>query len=108
VSRPPLPSNKGKTRPIEDIDGNKRYFTVHDEVTQEQSTNRDKVIYLQRIQFEDGEIVLRLAYYIIGKKPKMAGKWVWGQYTTMMPPDDFRAIICKAIEKEWLTDAELV
>jgi len=43
MSRPPLPSNKGKTRIIKDIDGNKRQFTVLDQVTQEQSTNHDAV-----------------------------------------------------------------
>jgi len=104
MSYPPLPSNIGKRRPITDIDGNKQHFTVLDEVTQVQSTYRDKVIYLQRIQFEnDGRIELRIGYYIIGKKPKMAGKWVWGQYATMMPAKDLQSIIHQAIKKGWIS-----
>jgi hypothetical protein len=96
-----LPSNIGKRKTITDITGEKQYFTVLDEVTQVQSTAPDKVIYLQQLQFEDRHIELRLAYYIIGKKPKMAGKWVWGQYATMIPVKDFQAIINKANEKGW-------
>lgn len=103
MSNPPLPLNIGEKRTIEDINGNEQRFTVLDEVTQVQSTYPDKVIYLQRIQFEnDGHIELRLAYYIIGKKPKMAGKWVWGQFATMIPAKDFQSIISKAMEKGWI------
>ena len=104
MAQPPLPSNTGKRRSITDIDGKQQHFTVLGEVTQVQSDYPDKVIYLQRIQFEkDGRMELRLAYYIIGKKPKMAGKWVWGQYATMMPQEDFQAIIEKAERKGWLS-----
>ena len=104
MAQPPIPSNTEKRRSITDIDGKKQYFTVLGEVTQVQSDYPDKVIYLQRIQFEkDGRIELRLAYYIIGKKPRMAGKWVWGQYATMMPVEDFQAIIEKARRKGWLS-----
>jgi len=100
---PPIPSGIGKKRTITDIDGNKQHFVILDEVTHVQSTNPGKVICLQRIQFEsDGRIEFRLAYYIIGKKPKMAGKWVWGQYATMMPAKDFQAIIAQATKKGWI------
>jgi hypothetical protein len=95
---PPLPSNIEK---IGTING-KPSFTVLDEVTQVQSSAPDKAIYLQQLQFEDGHIELRLAYYIIGKKPKMAGKWAWGQFTTMIPTKDFQAIIRKASKKGWI------
>jgi len=103
MSNPPLPSNIGKKRTIKDINGNEQRFTVLDEVTQVQSTYPDKVIYLQRIQFEnDGRIELRLAYYIIGKQSKMAGKWVWGQFATMMPAKDFHSIIHKVMKEGWI------
>jgi len=98
MSYPTLPSNIGKRKTITDGQS----FTVLDEVTQIQSTAPNKVIYLQKLQFKDGQIELRLAYYIIGKKPKMAGKWVWGQYATMIPVKDFRAILRKASEKGWI------
>jgi hypothetical protein len=87
---------------VQRIRGN-RVFTVLDEVVQIQSTNPDKAIYLQRLQFQDdGRIELRLAYYIIGKERRMAGKWVWGQFATMMPEEDSRVIVRKATEKGWL------
>jgi hypothetical protein len=101
TNTPPLPSNIGKKRTIVDITGVKQYFTVLDEVIQAQSTAPNKVIYLQKLQFEDGHIELRLAYYILGEKPKMAGKWVWGQYATMIPAKDFQTIINKASKNGW-------
>jgi hypothetical protein len=30
-----------------------------------------------RGKFEDKRIEVRLGYYIIGKKPKLRGRWVW-------------------------------
>jgi len=103
MSFPPIPSKIGKKGALIDIDGNKQHFIILDEVTHVQSTYPRKVICLQRLRFEsDCHTELRLAYYIIGKKPKMAGKWVWGQYATMMPVEDFQTIISKATEKGWI------
>ena len=56
---------------------------------------------MQKIQFDDRKSELRLGYEIIGKKPKMLGKWVWGQYATFMPVDDFLKIVVKAQAKDW-------
>ncbi|MBE7550834.1 MAG: hypothetical protein HS126_07130 [Anaerolineales bacterium] len=103
MSLPSLPSGIGKRGTITDINGNKRRFSIIDEIIQVQSTNPEKAVYLQQIQFEqDKRIELRLGYYIIGKKSGRAGKWVWGQYATMLPVEDFRKIISKAIEKGWI------
>jgi hypothetical protein len=100
---PPLPNNIGKRRTITDIFGETRYFKILDEINLISSTYGEKAIYLQRIQFEeDDRIELRLGYYIIGKKPKMAGRWVWGQYATMMPRADFAEIIKQAHAQGWL------
>ena len=74
-----------------------------DEITRIQSNYPAKAIYLQQLQWEnDGRIELRLGYYIIGKKPKVAGKWVWGQFATMIPVEDFRAIIHEATKRGWI------
>jgi hypothetical protein len=63
----------------------------------------NKELCLQRIQFEEEErIELRLAYYIIGKKPKMRGKWLFGQYATFMPLEDFKTLITKARTQGWI------
>ena len=100
---PPLPITKGNRGTlIEPVTGNKWHFRVIDEVVQVLSDYPDKAIYLQKLEFEeDGSIELRLGYYIIGKKPRMLGKWVWGQYAALMPVSDFEQIIEKAKAKGW-------
>ena|SRR5271157_4668406 len=100
---PLLRSSIGKKRSLTDIDGEKQYFVILDEVTRIQSTYSGKILCLQLLQFEnDKRIELRLVYYIIGKKPKMKGKWVWGQYASMMPQKDFQVLIAKAKKKGWI------
>jgi hypothetical protein len=100
---PPLPINIGKQRRVKDINGIVRQFKVLGEVSFLQSTYAKKAIYLQRIQFaEDGRIELRLGYYIIGKRPKVLGKWVWGQFATMLPPEDFCKVYELARQKGWI------
>ncbi len=44
----------------------------------------------------------RLCYYIIGKKPGMKGKWVFGQFATMLPPEDFKWIVDEAKRQGWI------
>lgn len=77
-------------------------FTITDEIRKFQSDNRDKLIVLQRIEFEHGRKEIRLGYYIIGKKPKMKGRWVWGQFATLMPLRDFKTLIHRAVKRGWL------
>jgi len=50
----------------------------------------------------DGRIEYRLGYYMIGVKPRMAGKWTWGQYATLIPARDFRALIKQAERRDWI------
>jgi hypothetical protein len=47
-------------------------------------------------------VEVRLGYYIIGKLPKMHGKWVWGQFATFLPLGDFRKLIGLAEKKGWI------
>jgi hypothetical protein len=35
-------------------------------------------------------------------KPRMAGKWTWGQYATLIPARDFKALITRARQREWI------
>ncbi|PWB53890.1 MAG: hypothetical protein C3F13_08265 [Anaerolineales bacterium] len=103
IDLPPLPSNIGKRRKTIDIKGDIRFFTILDEISFHQSTNPKKAIYIQRIQFEkEGSIELRLGYYIIGKKPRVIGKWVWGQFAMMLSPNNFCTAYRLAMEKGWL------
>jgi hypothetical protein len=83
-------------------DGYKYKFTVTDEIVRLQTGMPDKLLCLQLIEFEDRKKEVRLGYYIIGKKPKMRGKWVWGQYCTLLPLADFRALVQSAERKGWL------
>ncbi len=57
---------------------------------------KGKVYVLQRLEFDDGREYFRFGYYILGKKPKMRGKWVWGQYCPIGPMKDLKKIIEEA------------
>jgi hypothetical protein len=102
VKYPPPPSNIGKRRSLSTPDGYRLGFVVEDELHFAQSDYPNKLIYLQRLAYEDGSPQLRLGYYIIGKKPGRRGRWVWGQYATIMPPKDFKRIIGLARKKGWM------
>ncbi len=105
---PTLPSTEGKTGLAKDPAGREHSFVVVDEVRQPHTGHPDgKIILLQKLRFEDdrsefASIEFRIGYYIIGKKPKMRGKWVWGQFALMIRPDDFKALIDKARAKGWI------
>lgn len=100
---PPLPRNIGKKfGPFKDINGHPRSYVVEDEIVRIQSDYPEKAIYLQKLRFENEDRTeLRLSYYIIAKKPRMAGKWAWGQFATMLPIEDFRVIVREAKKKGW-------
>ena len=57
---------------------------------------KGKVYALQRLRFENGDIYFRFGYYIIAEKPKMKGKWIWGQYCPIGPVEDFKRIVEEA------------
>ncbi len=99
---PALPSNINKRGSLaHPPDGHKTPFTITDEIQRIQTGFPQKVICLQRIRFDYGAEEIRLAYYIIGKKPKRLGSWVWGQYAALMPLEDFKWIVREAEKKGW-------
>jgi hypothetical protein len=103
MQQPPHPNKIGSKGRMTDISGQRLTFMILDEIVRPQSTNPDKVIYLQKIKFEQTQkIEYRIAYYIIGKKPKMAGKWVFGQYATLMTAEDFEYLITETKKKGWI------
>ena len=99
---PPLPSRIGKRTNFKDIEGKPRSYVVRGEIVRIQSTNQEKAIYLHLLDFEEGHSELRLGYYMIAKKPRMAGKWAWGQFAAMLPIEDFNAIVREARKRGWL------
>ena len=84
---------------LTDIDGRRRKFFIRDYVTMRQSTYPDKFFVLQDVVFENGQNEIRIGYYIIGKKPAMRGRWVWGQYCPLIPKRDFKRLLEKARTK---------
>lgn len=56
------------------------------------STKQDKVIVLDEIQINKTK-ELRLRYNIIGVKPRMRGKWVFGQFATFVSPTNFKILV---------------
>ena len=107
---PPLPVTKGRRGTnIDPVTKDKIHFRILDEVVHIQSDCPTKAIYLQKVEFEeDKRVELRLGYYIIGKKPGMLGKWVWGQYATFMPVGDFAEVVKKAEAKGWFQAASAI
>lgn len=91
------------------IDDKKMRFRVFDEIHCRHKLDKrlakitDKEIYLQLIEFkESGEKQLRLGYYMIGVKPGMKGRWVWGQYCAIVPKREMEWLIRKAKAKGWI------
>jgi hypothetical protein len=82
--------------------GRRLGFEVTGEIKRPQSNLPTKLICLQRIRFDGGRMELRLGYYIIGKRPSMRGRWVWGQYAALMPIADFKAIVNQAKKLKWI------
>ena len=96
------PNNIGKRGRLVHPDKHITFFTIIDEIRKPQSNYPPKVIYLQLIQFDDERRELRLCYYIKGKIGRTKGKWVFGQFATLLPSLDFKEIITEAKLREWL------
>ncbi len=99
---PARPNNIRKKGQNRWPDGTIQKYTIVDEICLPQTGAPTKLIYLQKIQFEDEVVELRLCYYIVGKLPRMKGKWVFGQYATFVPANDFKAIIDEAKRRGWI------
>lgn len=103
VTYPEKPDHKGKKGQTKDpADGSVSRYTIVEEIIIPQSDAPHKLIYLQKIVFDNKKVELRLCYYIIGKLPKMKGKWVFGQYATFLPTKDFNKITNEARKRGWI------
>lgn len=103
---PELPNRIGQITRRKYIDGSPMVYEVLDEIVQVVHTPPmpTKAIYLQLLKFaDDGRTELRLCYYIIGQKPRGKGKWLFGQYATMIRREDCEQLIKKAKSKGWLS-----
>ncbi len=96
------PDHVGDRGHFHDPGDSVRYFTIIDEIRQPESGAPSKVIYLQLMKFDNGKLQLRLCYYIQGKVGRPKGKWVFGQFATLLPSRDFQEIIAEAKSRNWI------
>ena len=78
----------------------KRSCHILDYVIHQQSDAPQKYFVLDVIKASwKKEVELRIGYYILGKKPKVLNKWVWGQYCPLIPKHDLKMLLKKAKQK---------
>lgn len=100
----PWPHNIGKRGRCHGIDGTMHHFEIVDEVAHEQKPvekGTRKVIYIQRLKFDDGRDEYRFTYYMLGLKQGAKGRWVFGQYSLLIPVRDLRCLLREARKKMW-------
>ena len=97
------PSRVGKVTKRKDIFGNPMIYEVIDEIVHIPLNNPGKAIFFQKLQFEpDKKIEFRLCYYMIGQKGRGKGKWLYGQFATMIGKEDLEIILAQARERGWI------
>ena len=100
--QPPLPSRVGKITTTKGIKGEPMVYTVIDEDVFLAPSNDEKAFCLHKIRHNDGREEFRLGYYMIAHRPRMKGKWAWGQFAPMMSAQDMQTIFERAKAKGWL------
>ncbi|MEW6265849.1 MAG: hypothetical protein AB1641_22480 [Thermodesulfobacteriota bacterium] len=100
---PPPPKNVGKKRKIVGIDGQAMTLRIEDEIVRPQRNAKfPKLIYFQKLRFEeDDRLEYRFTYYMLGQKPGARGRWVFGQYSLMIPAADLRELLIEARLRGW-------
>ena len=101
----PFPSSVGKSRQLKAIDGAVRKFKVVEEIAREQPDvegGTRKIIFFQRIVFEDTRLEeYRFTYYMLGVKPGAKGRWVFGQYSLLIPGPLLADMLAEARRLGW-------
>jgi hypothetical protein len=99
---PKLPIRLGKTTRTKAIDGKPVVYTVIDEDIFLAPSNDKKAFALHKIRHASGREEFRIGYYMIAHRPRMRGKWAWGQYAPMMTAQDMQMIFQRAKAKGWV------
>jgi len=81
-------------------------YTVIDEDIFIAPSNPNKAFALHKIRYDDGYEEIRIGYYMIAHRPKMKGKWAWGQYAQFMTKEDLELIFTRAKESGWIFDSK--
>lgn len=96
----PYPDNVGKRRVIKSISGEQVAFRIDDEIVI--PFGLGKLIYFQKMRWEaDRRIEYRLTYYMSGHKPGRKGRWVFGQYSLMIPAKELSVLLSQARARGW-------
>ncbi|MFA6321433.1 MAG: hypothetical protein WCY36_06220 [Candidatus Omnitrophota bacterium] len=101
MSTPPFPKRLGKKTKTKGIDGSPFVYTVIDEDIFLAKSNPNKAFCLHKIIHENGKEGFRIGYYMIAHKPRMKGKWAWGQFAPMMTKEEMLEIIDRLKAKKW-------
>lgn len=106
---PPLPPSRiGVVTRTEKIDGSPMVFRVEDEEFFVAPSNPGKAFRLQQLRFDDGagfeagHTEYRICYYMIAHRPRMKGKWAFGQFAPLMTPEELSLIVAKLKNKGWI------
>jgi hypothetical protein len=87
-------SRIGKRGTGKNSEGKVFHWTILNEIRHKQRP--DKILCLEKIEFEEGDIEVRLGYYKRSRR-----KWFWGRFAPMMPIKDFKALIHEAEKEGW-------
>jgi hypothetical protein len=99
---PPLPSRLGKKTRRKTIDGAPLNYVVEDEEVFVAPSDETKAFCFQKLRFDDGRVEFRLCYYMIARRPRMKGKWAFGQFAPMMTPEELEMVFEIARRRGWI------
>jgi hypothetical protein len=99
---PSLPSRLNKTTKRKGIDGSPLEYTVVEEDIFHALSNTGKAFCLHKLKYSSGKEEFRIGYYMIAHKPRMKGKWAWGQYAPIMTAEEMKMIFDRVKVKGWI------
>lgn len=99
---PPLPTRLGKITKTKGINGEPLVYTVIDEDIFLAPSNDQKAFCLYKIRHSNGKDEFRIGYYMIAQRPRMKGKWAWGQFAPIMTAQEMSIIFDRAKTKGWI------
>lgn len=77
-------------------------YTVIDEDVFIAATNPKKAFAIHKLKSTDGRENFRIGYYMIAERPRVKGKWAWGQFAPTMSKEEMIAIFDRAKAKGWI------
>ena len=75
-------------------------YKVEDEIIEPHGDR--KLVYLQKIRFkDDSRLEYRFTYYVIARKGKVSGQWVFGRNSLFVPPAQLSNLLGQAKAQGW-------